>query len=137
MEQHQAQYETMEPANQLETIFASIPDGIIVFDLKGKILRMNPAVQTLFELAASENFYRGTSYYQFMRRYKIRDENQQFISWKHWPISRIIRGDIISGPQEDTIMIRVPSRGNVYVTISCAPVLDFTAPPDWSDLCLP
>ena len=124
MEQHQAQYETMEPANQLETIFASIPDGIIVFDLKGKILRMNPAVQTLFELAASENFYRGTSYYQFMRRYKIRDENQQFISWKHWPISRIIRGDIISGPQEDTIMIRVPSRGNVYVTISCAPVLD-------------
>jgi len=113
----------VEPASQLEAVFASIPDGVIVYDLRGKIRRINPAALTLFELA-SENLCIGTSYRQFLRRYKIHDENQQPIALEHWPISRVIHGDTASGTQEDTVMIRVPSGRDVYVIISCAPVLD-------------
>ncbi len=122
-EQRQAQHEEGEPARQLEAVFASIPDGVIVYDLKGKILRMNPAALLLFELA-SENLCRGKSYRQCIRRYEIRDENQQPIPLEHWSINRVIRGDMALGTQEDTVMIHVPSGRSMYVTISCAPVLD-------------
>ncbi len=123
VEQHQSQHEVVEPASQLEAVFASIPVGVIVYDLKGKIRRINPAALTLFELA-SEDLCIGTSYHQFIRRYKILDENQQPIALKHRSISHVISGDTASGTQEDTVMIRVPSGRNVYVIISCAPVLD-------------
>jgi PAS domain S-box-containing protein len=123
VEQHQSQHEIVEPTSQLEAVFASIPDGVIVYDLKGKIRRINPAALTLFELA-SENLCIGTSYRQFLRRYKIHDENQQPNVLKDWPISRVIRGDTASGTQEDPVMMRVPSGRDVYVIISCAPVLD-------------
>src|SRR5438270_12810091 len=108
VERHESQHEIVEPISQLEAIFASIPDGVIVYDLKGKIRRINPAALTLFELA-SENLCIGTSYRQFLRRYKIRDENQQPNVLKDWPASRVIRGDTASGTQEDTVMMRVPS----------------------------
>ncbi|GHO94598.1 hypothetical protein KSF_046460 [Reticulibacter mediterranei] len=113
----------MEPTSQLEAVFASIPNGVIVYDLEGKILRMNPAALTLFEIA-SENLYRRKSYRQFVRRYQIRDENQQPISLKHWEINRVIRGDTALGAQEDTVMVHLPSGRSIYVIISCAPVFD-------------
>lgn len=116
-------HEVMEPASQLEAVFVSMPNGVMVYDLEGKILRMNPAALTLFEIA-SENLYKGKSYRQFVRRYKIHDEKQHSISLKHWKISRVIRGDTALGAQEDTVMIRLPSGQSMYVTISCAPVFD-------------
>lgn len=123
VEQPQAQHENTESADQLETVFASIPDGVIIYDLKGNILRMNPAALKLFELT-SENLYREFSFREFVRRYQIRDENQRPISLAHWPISRVIRGEATSEPQEEIVMMHVPSGRSIYVTISCTPVLD-------------
>lgn len=114
-------HEVMEPINQLEAVFASIPNGVIVYDLEGKILRMNPAALTLFEIV-SENLYKGKSYRQFVRRYQMRDEKQQPIQLRHWRINRLIRGDTALGAQEAIVMIRLPSGRSIYVIISCASV---------------
>src|SRR5437764_14681961 len=61
VEQHQSQHEIVEPASQLEAVFASLTVGVIVYDLKGKIHQINPAALTLFEVA-SENLCIGTPY---------------------------------------------------------------------------
>ena len=117
------QHEHVEAADQREAVFASIPDGIIVFDLKGKILWVNPAALRLFELT-SKDLPQGASCHQLIRHLKIYDEDRRPISSKHWPISQTICGDIVSGAQEDTVVIRVPSGREMNVIISCAPVWD-------------
>lgn len=117
------QHEHMEAADQREAVFASIPDGIIVFDLKGKILWVNPAALRLFELT-SEDLPQGASCYQLIRHLKIYDEDRRPISPELWPISQAMCGDIVSGAQEDAVVIRVPSGREMNVIISCAPVWD-------------
>lgn len=116
-------HEGREATCQLEALFTSMPNGIIVYDLEGKILRINPAALALFEVA-SEDLYRGKSCCQFLRRYKIRGENQGPIPLKRWRISRVIHGDRALGAQEDTVIICVPSGQCRSVTISCTPVFD-------------
>ncbi|GCE18540.1 PAS domain-containing protein [Dictyobacter kobayashii] len=53
---------------QLEALFLSLPDGVIIKNLAGKIQRINPAAQDLFELA-SENKYQGMPFEQFINQY--------------------------------------------------------------------
>src|ERR1700737_2762551 len=66
----------MMPCNQLEAIFACLPESVIVCNREGKILRINAAALKLFEVP-SEDQCRGTFYQQFLQHYTRSDEQQQ------------------------------------------------------------
>jgi len=111
------------PSNQLECIFDTVADSIIACDGEGKISRINTAALKLFEVA-SEPLCRGTLYQQFLHHYQMGDEQQRALSLEPWLMSLLIDGEAASNPQEETIVLEVPSGRRVYVNICCLPMLD-------------
>jgi len=110
-------------SNQLECIFDALPDSVIACDREGKILRINAAALKLFEVA-SEPLCRGTLYQQFLHHYEMGEEQQRALSLDPWLMSLVIGGEAASDPQEETIVLEVPSGRKVYVNICCLPMLD-------------
>jgi len=110
-------------SNQLEGIFDTLPDSVIACDREGKILRINATALKLFEVA-SESLYRGTLYQQFLHHYVMGEEQQRAISLEPWLMSLLTDGEAASNPQEETIVLEVPSGRKVYVNICCLPMLD-------------
>ena len=96
-----AQNEAALP-EQLETIFAFLPDSVVACDQDGKILRLNDAALKLFEVP-SEAWYSGNDYYEFFERYKFCNEQQQPITLEPW----------LQGPCGNESVTSLPSaRGN-------------------------
>ncbi|WP_201367434.1 PAS domain-containing protein, partial [Dictyobacter formicarum] len=57
---------------QLDTLFTTIPDGVIIHNIEGNIQCLNPAALELFELASEEEC-KGMPFQQFMDRYQPHD----------------------------------------------------------------
>src|SRR5260221_1002162 len=115
--------EKIMPSNQIECIFDTLPDGVIVCNREGKILRTNVVALKLFEVA-SESLWQGTSFHQFLQHYKMGDEQQRVISLEPWLLSLIMDGEPACRPQEETLLLHVPSGREVYVNMCRLPVLE-------------
>ena len=111
------------PSSQLESIFNTLPVGVIACDHEGRILRINAAALKLFEVA-SEPLLRGTSYHQFLHQYEMGDEQQRAPSLEPWLMSLVLDGEATTWLQEGTLVLQVPSGRKIYVNIRCLPVLD-------------
>ena len=119
--QQQAAQEAILLANRLECIFDTVPDSVIACDREGKILRMNAAALKLFEVA-SEPLCRGTRYQQFLHHYVKGEEQQRAISFEPWLMSLLIDGEATSSPQEELLVLQVPSgRKALKDSSSCRP----------------
>jgi signal transduction histidine kinase len=108
-------------SQQLECVFESFPDVVIACEGDGKILWINAAARKLFEVA-SLALCQGTDYHQFLQHYQSGDQQQQASSLEPWLMSLVI-DDEAPSPQEELMVLQVPSRRKVYVTIRCSPVL--------------
>jgi signal transduction histidine kinase len=113
----------MMPFNQLEAIFACLPESVIVCNREGKILRINAAALKLFEVS-SEDQCRGTFYQQFLQHYTRSDEQQQASASEQWLLSLVIDESATVRPPEKIIALQVPSGRTVYVNQRSSSVLD-------------
>src|SRR5262249_6392623 len=89
---------------------------------EGQILWIGAAARKLFEVA-SLSLCRGTRYQQFLQHYQPGDQPQRAISLEPWLMSLCIDAEAAS-PQEEIMVLQVPSGRKVYVTMRCSPVLD-------------
>ncbi|GHO68246.1 hypothetical protein KSC_071380 [Ktedonobacter sp. SOSP1-52] len=64
----------------LEAYFVSLPDAIMVWDRAGKLLFLNAAALTFFEVQVSDPWF-GASAQQFLQRYEWCDEQQRPFSF--------------------------------------------------------
>jgi signal transduction histidine kinase len=111
------------PSKQLTYHFDPLPDGVIVCDGGGKILRANTAALKLFEVA-SEALCRGVDYQQFLHGYTMGDEPQRATTLEPWLMSLLIDGEAASRPREAIRMLQLASGRTVYVTLCAFPLLD-------------
>src|SRR5260370_15561387 len=77
--QQQAIQEAILLANQLEGIFETLGESVIACHRAGKILHINAAALTLFEVA-SASLCRGTGCQQFLHSHQISDEQPPALS---------------------------------------------------------
>ncbi len=115
--------EGIMPSKQLEDNFDLLPDGVIVCDREGKILRANAAALKLFEVA-SEDLCRGVDYQQFLHGSIIGDEPQRAIALEPWLMNLLIDGEAASSLQKETLVLQPPSGRTVYVIRRGLPLLD-------------
>lgn len=108
---------------QMETIFACLPDGVIACDQNGKILRLNAAALKLFEVS-SEDQCRGRDCHTFVERYVLQSEQQRPVALERWPEKPGSEEEAIFHPSEAMFLLRVPSGRKIAVKQSCSPVLD-------------
>jgi signal transduction histidine kinase len=104
-EEHTTRMEAMARAQQLEAIFDSMADGVLVFDTEGNIIQANMALRKLLQMDRfSESFKLPLR--QRVNLFDLRDEDGQPLPEDQWPITRILRGELLQGKDAVDIMTR-------------------------------
>jgi signal transduction histidine kinase len=104
--------------NQLDGIFETWGESVIACDREGKILHLNAAARTLFEVA-SASLYRGTDCQQFLHSYQRSDEQPPALSLEPWLMSLFSDAEETTGQQEAIVLLRMPSGREIYANIRC------------------
>jgi PAS domain-containing protein len=96
------------PSNQLEYNFDLLPEGIIVCDREGKILRANTAALRLFEVPAFA-LCRGRDYQEFLQRYEMSDKPQRARALEPWLMRLLVDEDAACSLQHEIRVLQLPS----------------------------
>jgi signal transduction histidine kinase len=111
------------PSHQREYNFDPLPDGVMVCDREGKILRANTAARRLFEVS-SEALCRGRDYQEFLGRYERSDEPQRATALEPWLMCLLVDGDAACSLQYETRVFQLPSGRTACITLCAFPLLD-------------
>lgn len=117
----EAHMEAVKRTLQLEAIFESITDGVLVCDNRGNIIQSNTAVRNLLHLDAHPDFL-TLPVEQRATYLKMLDEQGNEIPVQHWPLIRILRGEYLKMDQEEDMRLILPDGQKIYVNHSGAPM---------------
>ncbi len=90
-ERKKAEQELYDQKAQLEAVFQSIQEGLIVTDVEGNIRLFNEAQLRTFEIPSLEaiQIYRTT----YLQHFEFKDSQGEIISVDNWPTPRVLRGE--------------------------------------------
>lgn len=83
-----------EPGATLETVVEAIPEGVMVFDRSGSLVRMNPAAAEIWRRAAVD--VRPPDPDPFAR-FAVRGEDGRPLTASALPVARALAGEIVRG----------------------------------------
>jgi signal transduction histidine kinase len=86
------EHDARQDLAQLEAVLHSIPDGVMVFDAAGAILRMNPAAEEIWRAAGID--VRGASA-ELLPRFQLRGDDGRPLPREVWPVARALRGETV------------------------------------------
>jgi signal transduction histidine kinase/DNA-binding response OmpR family regulator len=110
-------------AAELETILDTIPDGVVIYDETGRLLRWNTALAELFEFGQMPE-YAGLAVDERPGRLDVRDEHGQPMAASELPFMRAARGEVLTGTQAVDLTVTTPSGRVKNVSASAAPLRD-------------
>lgn len=115
------EYQLAERAAELETIFATQVEGVILIAADGHIVRMNEAQQRLLAARGIEPTARIESWAQ---QNPPRDAAGQVVPRERLVYYRALHGETVTGEQALELYHRIPEGGDLVLRISGAPVRD-------------
>ncbi len=119
----QVQQLAVERASEMEAFFEAMVDGVYVYDSQGHLLRMNSAAQT-FSPLLSQSEYLSRTFPERVSAFIARDEHRQQLEILNLPITRVLRGEMLTGSQEaDTIFLQ-QNGTDIVMNLSGAPIRD-------------
>ena len=110
-------------SNQVAYNFDPLPDGILVCDGAGKILRANTAALQFFEVPAFA-LCRGRDYQEFLHCYERSNEPQRASALEPWLMHLLVDEDTVCSLQHEIRVLQLPSGRTVSVTLCAFPLLD-------------
>ncbi|HEY7347001.1 MAG TPA: PAS domain S-box protein [Ktedonobacterales bacterium] len=124
-ERRQLEREVAERAAQLEAIFESIADGLIVTDCQGRVLHMNQAIRTLLGI---EQDLRGFTMSQIeeIAEYSVCNAQGQPLTDAERPISRYLQGEVLTRQQSVDLILHTRAGREIGVNVGGAPIRDET-----------
>jgi len=105
---------------QLEAVFQSMSDGVIVFDMTGKVVLVNRAEAKVTGYADSEGGVRDIS--QMERAFELSLPDGTVLPFEEWPVSRALRGESMS--QWEVVVRRKDIDRKWYFSFSGGPIRD-------------
>lgn len=119
----QAEAEAALRARQLDATFEAMTDGVIIFDGAGRLVRMNRAAADLLGITTPRAYSLPTGSGRISRS-GVRDEVGRPLARDGWPISRVLRGEVLTGA--DAVDVRVPAvdGGEMQLSVTGAPFRD-------------
>ncbi len=124
-ERRRLERQVAEHAAQLETIFESIAEGIVVTDRQGRVLHMNRAVRTLLELEQDPTGWTFPQLAELAGFVGYTPAGQHFIAGQD-PIARVLQGEVLTNEQSFDVLIRTRTGRESLVNTSGAPIRDAT-----------
>ncbi len=123
---HLAEQEEQERANELEATFEAMADGVIVYDDQGQMLRTNAVARSLFAL---DTMPRPKFSLRLRRERKptlvMLDEHGQPLFSGLSPLSRILRGEVLTSANAMDVMLRAQDGNEIQLNVTGAPVYNF------------
>ena len=109
--------------NVLEATFESITDGVIIYDRDGRIVQVNAAARELIGLDARPD-YASLALEDRLSLFAVYNERGQPLPREQWPVSRILKGEVLKGAQALEVAMHTLDGRKVQVSIGGAPVRD-------------
>ncbi|MGH2487557.1 MAG: PAS domain-containing protein, partial [Ktedonobacterales bacterium] len=113
-----------ERAARLEAIFASVADGLFVYDVDGRIVERNPAADAVLAEYAPPESYGESVYERTLRVGGLRDHQGHILARDEWPQARIARGETLSGATSVDVRMRNRAGQETDLNVSGAPLRD-------------
>jgi len=104
-EQRRLEQELATRAQEVESIFDTDADAVMLFDTEGNTIRMNVAQRRLlgYDVTGQVGY---VSPEERARGYDVSDAEGQPLPQEKWPIYRVLRGEILTGQQPVEIRLR-------------------------------
>lgn len=117
----QAEQAAAERAGELEAIFEALTDGLLVYDAEGRILRQNRAASQLLGFEAQPQFA-SLPWHERAVRYAPRDAQGQPVLPEDLALSRLLRGEVLTGAQTATDCLQTPDGREVEFSMTGTPL---------------
>ena len=78
---------------QLEATFQSMSDGVVVFDMEGRVVFVNEAEARICGYPSAEDMKRDLPY--FAQVFELAHPDGQPLPVEQWPVSRVMRGETL------------------------------------------
>jgi len=103
----------------LASIVETVAEGVVAFDVAGRVLAANPAFLAILGFDEGADPYDALG--DFAAEFKVWDADGRPLPLEEWPVARALRGERVE--QED---LRFSRRGAEprWVSLSAAPILD-------------
>ena len=82
-------------ASRDQAILGSLNEGLVVFDLQGNVLEMNPAGLRLHGLESIDQVQKHL--YEFTPGFEVSDLEGNALDLDDWPLGRVLRGETLAG----------------------------------------
>jgi PAS domain S-box-containing protein len=122
-EQRSLERELAARAQEIERIFETDADAVMLFDNEGRTLRMNGAQRRLLGYDATQQVG-YISPEERARKFSISDVHGQPLPQEAWPIYRVLRGETLVGLQAVEMSLRTLDGRDLQLSVSGSPVLD-------------
>jgi len=98
-EREAARVQAERQADQLDRIFETAADGLVVWDAEGRMVRVNPAARDILGLDAAPPGFTQLSRCERFARYALRDEQGRPLPPEEWPGARTLRAGVATGSE--------------------------------------
>ena len=117
-----SEQEATAHAHQLEAIFETITDGLVVYDTQGNIVRTNAASRSVLQAVRRPDDFINQSMPERASLYVFRDEHGQPLALEDMPVMRVLRGEVLTGNRAVDVRIGVPGGDEVQLNVGGAPL---------------
>ncbi|HEX9056557.1 MAG TPA: PAS domain-containing sensor histidine kinase, partial [Ktedonobacterales bacterium] len=105
-------------------IFEQLGEGLSVYDAQGLLVRTNAAQRRLLGLDAAPHRYFQTPMRERMDLYRLRDRFGHPVAPEDWPVTRALRGEVVTGADALYLRLRSLDGRELEVLSSAAPLRD-------------
>lgn len=110
-------------AGHMEAFFEAMSDGLCVYDQKGSLIYANAAAQQTLTFANwSEYALHPLS--ERMKVLHLYDETGASLAQERWPLLRLLRGELISATQAETVVLHPSDARELRLQLSGVPLYD-------------
>ena len=117
-----AEREAVLRANQLEAMFESMSDGVVVYNKQGQVLHTNAAVHHIFGLGALPPQDEAHLRQELLLQAAQRNEQGQLLPEKRRPLARVLTGEFLTGTRASDVLVQTPDARQVVLNMSGDPI---------------
>jgi diguanylate cyclase (GGDEF)-like protein/PAS domain S-box-containing protein len=117
-EQRVVQSELEESNVRQKAVLDSLNEGVVIFDLNGRVLSANPAALASMRCKTAEEAQRSLP--ELAESFEVRSLDGRPLPLDEWPIARVLRGESFS--DYEVIVYRKADGGSEVISYNGAPV---------------
>jgi PAS domain S-box-containing protein len=123
LEMARLRQEAQARVRELEATFATMADGMAIYDAMGNLVEWNTKLATMFEFERVTAFA-TLSAGERQAHMKVRDTQNQLIPLEQLPFMRALRGEELTDDRAMDFQVTLASGRDLHVSASAAPLRD-------------